>query len=369
MNPSNQLITIPQELRSQLPIFQVLGDKIAKGEKPAEKKSTISAILFWALVLAGAWAFVTFLPDILVFTSKIIAFVVFGIVLVSLLMLAPKIIKLINRVGTTLLFKGEKEMVRRNPIISLQLLLKDAKDTLKRVKERIANVDGVRLDMVQSGIAAQKQATEKYGFTKKFTADAAQLEEKAKQEMDNGRSEKANDFTREAKETRTKAFLVGKEGEAEEQNARSYAQYANQFAKVLEVLKDNESAARIYVSTLDSSISIISKKLEATQKMKNATEGLAEVFNIKEGWVFNEAMNAATSAISQNIASIRSNLDFLDQNNSVTVGGTPSQVELEEFIQKVDNRNLTRLNVHAMSNANYELSDEETTDKGFTLLN
>jgi len=34
-----------------------------------------------------------------------------------------------------------------------------------------------------------------------------------------GNPEKANDLTRIAKETRTKAFLLGKEGEAEEHNA------------------------------------------------------------------------------------------------------------------------------------------------------
>ena len=136
----------------------------------------------------------------------------------------------------------------------------------------------------------------------------------------------------------------------------------------MEVLKDNESAARIYVSTLDSSISIISKKLEATQKMKNATDGLADVFNIKDGWAFQEAMNAATGAISQNIASIRSNLDFLDQNNNITVGGTPTQGELEEFIRKVDERNLNVLNVTQMADASYELKPEEKVDKGFTLL-
>jgi hypothetical protein len=161
---------------------------------------------------------------------------------------------------------------------------------------------------------------------------------------------------------------MGKEGEAEEHNARSYAQYANQFSKVIEVLKDNESAARIYVSTLDSSISILEKKLEATQKMKNATEGLADVFNIKEGWVFQEAMSAATQAISQNIASIRSNLEFLDQNNNVTVGGTPSQEELEAFVKKVDERNLTKLNVSMIGSSNYELKNEEKIDKGFKLL-
>jgi hypothetical protein len=95
---------------------------------------------------------------------------------------------------------------------------------------------------------------------------------------------------------------------------------------------------------------------------------LADVFNIKEGWVFQEAMSAATQAISQNIASIRSNLEFLDQNNNVTVGGTPSQEELEAFVKKVDERNLTKLNVSMIGSSNYELKNEEKIDKGFKLL-
>jgi len=137
---------------------------------------------------------------------------------------------------------------------------------------------------------------------------------------------------------------------------------------VIGVLKDNESAARIYVSTLDSSISILTKKLEATQKMRNATEGLAEVFNIKDGWVFQEAMGAATQAISQNIASIRSNLEFLDQNNNITVGGAPSQQELETFMRRVDERNLAVLNVAAVASAAHELKPQERVDAGFSLL-
>jgi len=246
--------------------------------------------------------------------------------------------------------------------------LGEAKDTLKRVKEKIAHVDGVRIDMIQSGTQAQHTAEEKYALVKRLAAEASKKEEMAAEATAQQQPEKANDSTRQAKETRTKAFLLGKEGEAEEHNARSYAQYANQFAKVIEVLKDNESAARMYVSTLDSSITILQKKLEATQKMKHATEGLADVFNIKDGWVFQEAMSAATQAISQNIASIRSNLEFLDQNNNITVGGAPSQQELDAFVKRVDERNLTVLNVAAVGSSNYDLNSDEKIDKGFSLL-
>ncbi len=359
---------IPAELKNQLPIFQVLGDKLPSAMQTPEAKKTMSAIFFWIMVLGGSAAFVYYIDDLLQFAQKGILFTSFAIVLIVMILLAPKIIKVLHRLGSTLLFKSEKAIIRNNPIESLQMLLRDAKDTLKRVKDKISNVDGVRIDMVQSGVNAQNSANEKYTLAKRFTTQAGDLELKSKEAEKTGNTEKMNALVRDAKETRTKAFLVGKEGEAEEQNARSYAQYANQFAKVLEVLKDNESAARIYVSTLDSSISIINKKMEATNKMKSATDGLAEVFNIKDGWVFQEAMGAATSAISQNIAAIRSNLEFLDQNNSVTVGGTPSQEELNAFIQKVDERNLTKLNVSEMANANYELKPEDKVDKGFSLL-
>ncbi len=365
---TSALTTIPAGLKSQLPIFQVLGDKLPAPMKTPEGKKIISNIFFWALVLGGSFWFFKNLDTLLAYAQKSILFVMYGILLIVLLLLAPKIISALNRLGTTLLFKSEKSIIRNNPVIALQMLLNEAKDTLKRVKEKIAHVDGVRIDMVQSGTQAQQTAQEKYTLVKRLVADAGKSEELATQATQQNNAEKANDLARTSKETRTKAFLLGKEGEAEEQNARSYAQYANQFSKVIEVLKDNESAARIYVSTLDSSISILQKKLEATQKMKNATEGLADVFNIQDGWVFQEAMSAATQAISQNIASIRSNLEFLDQNNNITVGGTPTQADLEDFVKKVDDRHLTMLNVPLVGSAGYDLTKEDKVDPGFSLL-
>ena len=368
-NSSNALTVIPTELKNQLPIFQVLGDRLPAPVQSPQGRKTIASIFYWALIIGGAWWFFKNVDTLLAYAQKSILFVAFSIVLIVLLLLMPKIVTVLHRLGKTLLFRSEKAIVRGNPVIALQMLLNEAKDTLKRVKDKITHVDGVRIDMIQSGTQAQKVAEEKYALVKKLAADASRHETLSQEAASQQNPEKANDLNRIAKETRTKAFLFGKEGEAEEHNARSYAQYANQFAKVIEVLKDNESAARIYVSTLDSSIRILNKKLEATQKMKNATEGLADVFNIKDGWVFQEAMSAATQAISQNIASIRSNLEFLDQNNNITVGGAPSQQELDAFVKKVDERNLTVLNVPMIGSSNYDLKPEEKIDKGFSLLN
>jgi hypothetical protein len=363
------LANIPAELKNQLPIFQVLGDKLPAVIRSVAGNKKIASIFYGALLLGGSFWFFKNIDTLLQYAGKGILFVIFSITLIVLLLLSPRIVSVLHRAGTLLLFKTEKSIIRKNPIEALQMLLQDAKDTLKRVKDKITHVDGVRIDMIENGTQSQNTAEEKYNLVKRLTTETSKLEEQAKEAIAKSNTEQANDYNREAKEMRTKAFLLGKEGEAEEHNARNYAQYANQFAKVMEVLKDNESAAKIYVSTLDSSISILQKKLEATQKMKNATQGLAEVFNIKDGWVFQEAMGAATQAISQNIASIRSNLEFLDQNNNITVGGAPSQGELEDFVRRVDERNLTKLNVPVVGTANYEMKPEEKTDKGFSLLN
>ena len=48
---------------------------------------------------------------------------------------------------------------------------------------------------------------------------------------------------------------------------------------------------------------------------------------------------------------------------------TISQQELDEFVKRVEDKNLTKLNVHMISSANYELKEDEKVDKGFTLLN
>ena len=130
-------INIPAEIKSQLPIFQVLGDKLPAQVVTPEGKKTITAIFFWALVLGGAFAFFKYLPVLLEYAQKSVLLVIFGILLITLLLLAPKIISLLHRLGTVLLFKGEKEIIRRNPIETLQLLERDARDTLKRVKEKL----------------------------------------------------------------------------------------------------------------------------------------------------------------------------------------------------------------------------------------
>lgn len=358
---------LPEELKS-LPIFKVLGDTIKTTTQTPEGKKTLAKIFYGAMLIGGSFWFFKNIGMLLDLAQKSTLFVAWGIAFLVLLMLAPKIVGLLHRIGKTLLFKGEKSFIKRNPIETLQVLNEEARDTLKKVKEKISNVDAVRINMINDSQNSKTEAEQKYQQVVRLTSHAAELDKQAAEQAKNGFAEKANALRREANEVRITATLRKQEGEASEQNSRQYAQYGNQFSKVLEVLKDNESAARIYVNALGSSITIIDKKMEATSKMRNATEGLADVFNVKETWRFQEAMNAATGAISQNIASIRSNLEFLDQNSSVAMTGTATQAELEEFVNQVNSGRMQSLNVTQITDANYELKSEEKIDKGFTLL-
>ncbi|MCH5683369.1 hypothetical protein LWM68_03195 [Niabella sp. W65] len=67
-------------------------------------------------------------------------------------------------------------------------------------------MDGVRIDMIQSGVTAQNAAQEKYTLAKRFTTEAGNLEFKGKEAEQAQDRERANALNRDAKETRTKAF-------------------------------------------------------------------------------------------------------------------------------------------------------------------
>jgi hypothetical protein len=359
--------TLPAEL-TQLPIFQVIGNQIPTSFKTPEAKKTVASIFYWAALLGGAFWFFKALPTLLAFATNSILFIIAAITVVVLIMLAPKIISLLHNLGRTLLFKGEKSLVRNNPIETMQLLHNDAKDTLKKVRDKIASVDGVRANMLDEAARGKDEADKKYSQVKYLTEEAAELDKQAAELEAKGMLEKSNALKRNAKETRVNASLRMEEGKASEQTARQYTQYGNQFSKVLEVLKDNESGSRIYVNALGSTIQIISKKLEATDKMRSATEGLADVFQIKDGWKYQQAMDAASGLISQNIGRIRSNLEFLDQNNAATVGGNVSQADLESFVKQIDGGRLETLNIGEMGAAEYDLTSEQKVDKGFNIL-
>ena len=107
----NMPATIPAELRNQLPIFQVLGDRIpsvgsssSDTTGTAKPRSTFDTIVFWALILGGAYWFASNINNILTMVETTMRIVIFSIVILILVMLAPKIISFLHRLGTMILF-------------------------------------------------------------------------------------------------------------------------------------------------------------------------------------------------------------------------------------------------------------------------
>ena len=89
---NNALTVIPAELKNQLPIFQVLGDKLPAAITEPQGKKTIASIFYWALIIGGAYWFFTNLDVLLDYAQKSVLFIVFSILFLVLLFLAPKII-------------------------------------------------------------------------------------------------------------------------------------------------------------------------------------------------------------------------------------------------------------------------------------
>ena len=182
-----------------------------------------------------------------------------------------------------------------------------------------------------------------------------------------GMTEKAAQIGRDIKEALSAATLQKAEGDASGDAAKLYAQCGNQVSKVLEILRDNESAAKIYVGAITSSIKIIQDKVNVTSDINKATQNLADVFNISEGWRFLEAMDAANYTISANIANIRSNLQFVDENKGA-IAGTMSVDELAGFTKQLESGNMKSLNVAQITDASYELQSSDIADNTLKIL-
>lgn len=367
MSNENQPRLLTNEISSQLPIFQILGNQLPEKLQTPEAKKTGAKFMFWAIFIAMVYGFVKILPTLLEIATKGILFGVLGIICVSLYLLSPKIVSLLYQLGNIGIFKARKATAEKFHMETLELLLEEADKTRKQVAERITRVQGLQISMTSDAQQQNEEAQNAFTAVKNLTTEAAATDKKAVEYSTKGDSEKAKKFEREAKEIRISATIKQSEGEAALQIAKSYAQYANQFGKGLEILKDNESASKIFFNLLKSSIKIIGKKIDATNKMKTATDGLADIFDVKDKPMFQYALGAATEQIAGNLAHIQRNLEFMSEKRLDNMQATKSQSELESFVAQLDTGKM-KLNVREVSSADHELSKEETVDTGFSIL-
>lgn len=361
-------LELPSDLSDQLPIFKILGNKIPDKMKTPEAKKTFAMILYAFVFGTIGYGLIKITPTLLNFTGQFLLLLIYGIVAVTLIMLFPKIVNLLHTWGTLMLFKGERALAREYGIETLELSLAQVKQAQEEVQAKITRVEGVLINTRTEATNQENISEEKLRKLKKITEEAGKLQDEGDKLISEGKTEEGNICFRQANEYRASALILKAEYESARKMAASYAQYANQFAKALNVLKDNESGVKIYVNLLASSIKITRDRLEATGKMRSATEGLADIFDVENKWQFQVALSAVQEQISDNLAGVRRNLQFLNENRIDNISNQMSQEDLEKFVNDIDNSQMSKINVQDIASPYHNLTSDEKVDKGFDIF-
>lgn len=369
---------IPDGLK-KLPIFQVIGDSLATNipavVRTPEQGKTVATVAAGGLVIGAGYLFFTNLSTISMGLLGILGIfaeigaIAIGVILgIVLLTQWNRIVNGLNNVARVKIRKTEKNFVRNNFMDQLSVLLDDAKDTLTKVKNKIVTVEASKIKVIQKSQEKLEESKKAFENVIRITDEVNKIEKNiAELSKKGGYDEKVNDMIREQKTARMTATLRKSEGESANDSAKLYAQCGNQISKVVEILKDNECAAKIYVGAIVSSVKIMQEKVEVTNDINLATQNLAEAFQIKDSWMFVEAMDAAQSTIAANIANIRGNLQFVDENRGA-IGGTMTTEELNNFSNKLNSGTMKTLNVAQVTSANYTLADDEIVASDMNIL-
>jgi hypothetical protein len=370
-----QKLEVPVEMQN-LPIMQFIGDSLPAPMQTPEAKKTVSKAIVYGSFVAIAGLFIYNLKSITETVSGLIDFsvklAILGLAaggLILMAVLGPGIIDLLHKAGDIQIFKWRKKQIEDNPIESLQMLMQEQDTVLREVDKKINEVSGTREGFTRDAQDLDVSAEKQLQIALNLAKDAKKMSENVPELQAKGLTEKANQTTRDAKETTNTAYLAKTEAMGKKDTAAMFAQYSNQFGKVIEILKDNRSALRIQMSATKTSINMLERQLSATSRMKNATEGLAAAFNMKDSYVFVTAMNSAKATISNNVASIRNNIQLLNQNAALNGGSTSAnKAELDLFIQQMEQGQIKKLNVSEIVDTEHELTTAEKVDAGFSIL-
>jgi hypothetical protein len=368
MQYSKGLNTIPSDVAKQLPIFKILGNQLPEKLQTPESQKTMGKIFFWIILAICGYVLWQVTPTLISFVGQLMILGIYVFVAAFFIIVAPKLIRLFNRWSELMFVRGQKALNRKYGIETLQLSLQEVKDVQKEVVAKIEYVDGIKIDALTSAQISEDESKRLFKAVKRLTEEAGDLDKQSEEARKNGNTEQANELARQAKEARNSAISRQSEYEAADYLRGFYAQFANQSGKALEILKDNQSAGKMYIDLLSSSITIIRKKLEATQKMNAATQGLADIFDVKNKMDFQDAMEAVQFQISQNVAGIRRNLEFLKQSRIDNVGATASQSDMESFVKGIEQGSMQKLNVIEIASTDHSLSDAEQVDKTLNIL-
>ena len=374
---------VPSSLR-ELPIFNpqfgignFIENKLPEQLKTPEAKKAIGKWGFWltaaaiiGMIAYNANAISTGIGNFIEIGYKAIILGVVGIATVSLYLLAPALIRLFTRIGSIKIHKAETKVITDDPIPSLELQALEVDKAEEEVGKKVTEADGVRNDFISDAQTLDKESAKQLLQIKGMYKDIKTMEEQIPILREKGLEEEARENERKVKEY-TKAALMKKAvAESGQETAATYLQYANEFGKAIEIIKDNQSDLRSFSTALKTSIVILDRKLKATSRMKSASEGLAQAFQIKDSWVFSLAMRAAQENINQNVAAIKNNVQFLSQNRLMTQGSSGvNREELDNFMKEMESGAIKKLNIPKLADPSYKLTADERPDKGFNIFN
>lgn len=357
---------LPMNVSNSLPIFKFLGNDLPESMKTPETKRAFGKIAYTGITLLIGYIFYLMLPW-LISTTKML--VILGILITLIIILwnvAPHVIRYLNNVTRTYSEKLNRSLKENNSIEWLYISFEEAQKVFNDVRSRITRVDGIVLNMTESAEIAKTQASSKLKAGETTLNEASEMDKKAQANKDN--EQLFRKYNRLAKEARAKAETLKSEVLADQDLAGSYAQYANEFGKASEILKDNESDAKMFINALASSIKIIESKMKATTEMRKATEGLADLFEFPSQGDFDIAMNAARYKINDNLANIRRNLDYVDENRLSKISGTKSQEELQQFFSGAGLDKMKKLDIEKITDPQYQIPTSEKSDKTFSIF-
>lgn len=384
--PATQTVDIPDQMGS-LPIFslmknniQNISNDVAQKANTPEGKKTISTIFYWALLIVGGYFLYNnynnindFLGGMINMGTQLLVLIGYVVIFIFLYLMRHNFVKWIHQIGnflhsvvTTEIFKKEQAYVQSNAIATLKLKAIEADNSVNDAEARVTDVEAAGINALGEAHRNKKEAKEKMSYlvqcNNAIKEDIVPNLTAAKTAKD---SAKISKWNRTLEDMTANAAIAKSEYEACVESEKLYAQFANQINKMVEILRDNAASARIMAKALRSSIRIIEKKLETTSKINQATQNIAAAFQIKDSWKFDVAMNAVNMAIDQNIAQIKTNIRFADQNRG-TISGTISATELDSFVTGM--KDVKPLNLVEVSSAAHELTNEEIVDPTFNIL-
>lgn len=337
-------------------------DNFRKGEKN----------LFWFLK-AGfflgvgylAWTYV--LPPVMVALGQFLALAATGIAIVTLVIMAPVIVKGI-RALTRALHKsvikydpfGQLEITRQK-MIANQATFRVAKGNLKMLEQEMANEKVRCNDEAEKG---EKEVIRLRGKAEKIKADMQALEVKM------GVAAKGEDawvdMAAELQKTLAKATQVANKMNQSKDFTIKFGTRQNVLKKVNQKLVMVETSMDIKISDFDATVDMLKTDYSTGQKLNAATTAAKNAMGFSSDWERDYALEVITSTISNDIAISSGNFkDIENLTQNFDLNSDEMFANLDAIADKIQTGG-NDIDINKYNNIDYKLtSEDKSKSNGF----